>query len=153
MKVAGRVCARAARRARTDLVYLLLLRMDIVVVTVAVVRMKLGVRIIIARIVIEFVQRITDGLIVVICRQAVEPQAVPLPSWIASPTPSTASASPEVSPPALCAISYSWRDETELSFSGCNPRIHKETGRVPAVRWIAGSHPQGDVKGNDKKRI
>ena len=113
MKVAGRACAQAARRARTDLVYLLLLRMDIVVVTVAVMRMKLGVRIIIARIVIEFVQRITDGLIVVICRQAVEPQAVPLPSWIASPTPSTASASPEVSPPALCAISYSWRDDKE----------------------------------------
>ena len=32
---------------------------------------------------------------------------------------------------------------------GLDPRIHKETGRVPVVRWIAGPHPQGDVKGND----
>ena len=32
---------------------------------------------------------------------------------------------------------------------GLDPRIHKETGRVLVVRWIAGSHPQGDVKGND----
>ena len=83
------VSAPTGRRVITELVYLLLLRMDIVVVTVAVVRMKLGVRLIIARIVIVFVQRITDGLIVAICRTAVEPQAVPLPSWIASPTPST----------------------------------------------------------------
>ena len=34
-------------------------------------------------------------------------------------------------------------DEKEKapSFSGCNPRIHKEGSRVPVVRWIAGSSP------------
>ena len=34
-----------------------------------------------------------------------------------------------------------------LSFSGCDPRIHKETGRVLIVRWIAGSK-----SGNDNKK-
>ena len=46
----------------------LLLQADIVAGIVVVVQMKVGVRIIIARVVIGFVQRITDGLIVVICR-------------------------------------------------------------------------------------
>ena len=35
---------------------------------------------------------------------------------------------------------------------GLDPRIHEETGKVLVVRWIAGSHPQGDVKGNDNKK-
>ena len=35
---------------------------------------------------------------------------------------------------------------------GLDPRIHEETSRVLVARWIAGSHPQGDVKGNDNKK-
>ena len=34
-----------------------------------------------------------------------------------------------------------------MSFSGCDPRIHEETGTVPIERWIAGSK-----SGNDNKK-
>ena len=32
---------------------------------------------------------------------------------------------------------------------GLDPRIHKDKSIVLVSLWIAGSHPQGDVKGND----
>ena len=39
-----------------------------------------------------------------------------------------------------------------MSLPDFDPAIHKETGKVPVVRWILGSQPENDYKkelGND----
>ena len=68
--------------------------MVIVAGIVVVVRMKAGVSAIIARIAIGFVQRIMDGLIVVICKLVAGHKAVPRASSIATTTATATSTSP-----------------------------------------------------------